>query len=146
MRAKWLLGGVLSVLLTACPGTGPGSIGGTVSLGESITGQRLNYQVGQLRRTDAPRFVPGEVLMEFRGGVSLQSVDGLQLWVQGRRVELQQVRPLGLSNTVLYRTHLSEAETPALLAALRSRSDVASADLNWLEQALAIPMWPGWWP
>lgn len=139
MRAKWLLGGVLSILLTACPGTGPGSIGGTVSLGSSITGQRLNYQVGQLRRTGAPHFVPGEVLVEFREGVSLQSVDDLRLMVQGRQVELQQVRPLGLPNTALYRTNLSEAETPALLAALRSRSDVASADLNWLEQALAVP-------
>lgn len=139
MRAKWLLGGVLLVLLTACPGTGPGSIGGTVSLGSSITGQRLNYPVGQLRRTGAPRFVPGEVLVEFRGGVSLQSVDGLRVLVQGRQVELQQIRPLGLPKVALYRANLSEAETPALLAALRSRSDVASADLNWLEQALALP-------
>ncbi|MCX7782257.1 MAG: S8 family peptidase, partial [Meiothermus sp.] len=140
MYARWLLGGVLLALLTACPGGGSGNIGGTVSLGSSITGQRqIDPQPGKLRRTGEARFVPGEVLVEFRGGVSLQSVGSLRLLVQGRPVELQQVRPLGLPNTALYRADLSEAETPALLAALRSRPDVASADLNWLEQALATP-------
>lgn len=138
---RWFWGGVLLTLLTACPGEGSGSIGGTVSLGSSITGQRLQIdpQPGKLRRTGEARFVPGEVLVEFRGGVSLQSVSSMRLEVQGRPVELQRVRPLGLPNTSLYRADLSEAETPALLAALRSRSDVASADLNWLEQALATP-------
>jgi serine protease len=139
MYAKWLLAGMLLVTLTACPGEGPGNIGGTVSLGSSITGQRLDFQVGQLRRTGAPRFVPGEVLVEFRGGVSLQSLGSLRLEVQGRLVELQQVRPLGLAHTALYRASLSEAETPALLEALRRRPEVASADLNWLEQPLAVP-------
>lgn len=141
MYARWLLGGVLLALLTACPGGGPGNIGGTVSLGSSITGQRLQIdpQPGKLRRTGEARFVPGEVLVEFRVGVSLQSVSSLRLQIQGRPVELQQVRPLGLPNMALYRADLSEAETPALLAALRGRSDVVSADLNWLEQPLATP-------
>jgi len=139
MYAKWLLAGMLLVTLTACPGEGPGNIGGTVSLGSSITGQRLDFQVGQLRRTGVPRFVPGEVLVEFRGGVSLQSLGSLRLEVQGRLVELQQVRPLGLAHTALYRASLSEAETPALLEALRRRPEVASADLNWIEQPLAVP-------
>ncbi|MDW8426899.1 MAG: S8 family serine peptidase, partial [Meiothermus sp.] len=140
MFARWLLGGALLVLLAACPGEGPGDIGGTVSLGPSITGQRLiEARPGKLRRTGPPRFMPGEVLVEFRGGVSLQSVGSLRLTVQGRPVELQQVRPLGLPNTALYRADLSEAETPTLLAALRSRPEVASADLNWLEQPLAVP-------
>lgn len=141
MYAKWLLGGVLLALLTACPGGGSGNIGGTVSLGSSITGQglQINPQPGKLRRTGEARFVPGEALVEFRGGVSLQSVSSLRLQVQGRPVELQQVRPLGLPKMALYRADLSEAETPALLAALRSRSDVVSADLNWLEQPLATP-------
>ncbi|MBO1437161.1 S8 family serine peptidase [Meiothermus sp. CFH 77666] len=148
MYARWLLGGVLLALLTACPGgdSAGGDIGGTVSLGPSITGQRLQIdpQPGKLRRTGEARFVPGEVLVEFRGGVSLQSVSSLRLQVQGRPVELQQVRPLGLPNMALYRADLSEAETPALLAALRGRSDVVSADLNWLEQPLAPPNDPGY--
>ncbi|PZA07325.1 MULTISPECIES: S8 family peptidase [unclassified Meiothermus] len=148
MYARWLLGGILLTLLTACPrggsgsiGGGSGNIGGTVSLGSSITGQRLQIdpQPSPLRRTGEARFIPGEVLVEFQGGVSLQSVSSLRLEVQGRPVELQQVRPLGLPRTALYRADVSEAETPALLAALRSRSDVASADLNWLEQPLAAP-------
>ncbi|GIW24985.1 S8 family peptidase [Meiothermus sp.] len=139
MYARWLLGGVLMALLTACPG-GSGNIGGTVTLGSSITGQRqIDPQPGKLRRTGEARFVPGEVLVEFRGGVSLQAVGSLRLLVRGRPVELQQVRPLGLPHTALYRADVSEAETPALLAALRSRPDVASADLNWLEQPLATP-------
>ncbi|MGK0617431.1 S8 family serine peptidase [Meiothermus cerbereus] len=138
-RLRWGMALVLMVALTACPGEGPGSIRGTVSLGSSITGQRLDFQVGKLRRSGAPRFVPGEVLVEFRGGVSLQSLGSLRLAVQGRLVELQQVRPLGLAHTALYRASLSEAETPALLEALRRRPEVASADLNWLEQPLAVP-------
>jgi len=150
MYTKGLLGGVLLVLLTACPsgGSGGGSsnIGGTVSLGSSITGQRLRIdpQPGKLRHTGEARFVPGEVLVEFRGGVSLQSVSSLRLQVQGRPVELQQVRPLGLPHTALFRAELSEAETPALLSALRNRSEVVSADLNWLEQPLATPNDPGY--
>ncbi len=140
MYARWLLGGVLLALLTACPGgdSAGGDIGGTVSLGRSIIGSRL--QPGDSSAAlHGVRYVPGEVLVQFKGEVSLQSVGALQVALNGQMVELQQVRALGLPNTLLYRANVGEAETPALAEALRLRADVAAAEPNRLDRLWLTP-------
>ncbi|AWR88045.1 S8 family peptidase [Meiothermus taiwanensis] len=79
-----------------------------------------------------PSFAPGEIIVRFRPGVSLQSLQGLS--VAG--VELQQVRPLG--QAFLYRAPLDPAQTLAALRILRARSEIAYAHPNYLLSAQAV--------
>lgn len=110
----------------APPPPGNGTISGTV---------RISLQTA-LPPTDlsAP-FVEGELIVQFRPQVSLQSLDRLS----AAGVELEQVRPLGLERTFLYRAGLNRAETLAALAELQRRSDVAYAHPNYLLFAQATP-------
>ncbi|MGK0619305.1 S8 family serine peptidase [Meiothermus cerbereus] len=129
-RVLWL--GLLALIITACtsqppsPPPGNGIISGTVRIASQNT----------LSASDltAP-FVEGEIIVQFKPQVGLQSLNRLS--VGG--VELQQVRPLGLERTFLYRANLNRSETLALLQQLQGQSDVAYAHPNYLLFAQAIP-------
>jgi serine protease len=80
-------------------------------------------------------FVEGEIIVQFKPQVSLQSLNRLSVGV----VELEQVRPLSLERTFLYRANLNREDTLALLHQLQEQSDVAYAHPNYLLFAQAIP-------
>lgn len=105
----------------APPPPGNGVVSGTV---------RISLQSAQ----SAP-FVEGELIVQFKPQISLQSLGRLRL----AGAELQQVRPLGLERTFVYRGRLSRAETLAVLGELQRRSDVAYAHPNYLLYAQATP-------
>ncbi len=82
--------------------------------------------------------VPGEVLVNFKEGVSAQELGSLS--VGG--VELTAVRTLDLgpADLRLYRAGgLTQATTLALVDELRARPDVVSAFPNWILHALKTP-------
>lgn len=135
---SWRVGcaGLLVALLTACGGGGSGGdIGGTVSLAFGTTSDSLSTQIPQKFESLNGEFVPGEVIVRFKPSVSLQSVQSLQ--VMG--VQVQQVHPMGLADTALYRAALGASDTLALVQALRQRSDVLYAHPNYILKALATP-------
>jgi serine protease len=107
------------------PPPGSGVISGTVSIALSNSQQADPH---------AP-FVDGELIIQFRPQVSLQSLSRLS--VSG--AELQQVRPLGLGRTFLYRAGLNRADTLATLRLLQSRSDVEYAQLNYILTTQTTP-------
>jgi len=76
-----------------------------------------------------------EIIVQFKPQVSLQSLNRLSVGV----VELEQVRPLSLERTFLYRANLNREDTLALLHQLQEQSDVAYAHPNYLLFAQAIP-------
>jgi serine protease len=80
-------------------------------------------------------FVEGELIVQFKPQVSLQSLGRLS----AAGVELQQVRLLGLERTFLYRASLNRADTLAVLAELQRRNDVAFAHPNYLLFSQATP-------
>ena len=128
----------LLVALTACGGgggTGGSDIGGTVSLAFGTKSTLLIEQIPQKFESLNGEFVPGEVIVRFKPSVSVQSVQSLQ--VMG--VEVQQVHPMGLADTALYRASLGASDTLALVQALRQRSDVLYAQPNYIMKALATP-------
>lgn len=110
----------------APPPPGNGTISGTV---------RISLQTALPSADPSAPFVEGELIVQFKPQVSLQSLSKLS----AAGVELQQVRPLGLERTFLYRAGLSRAETLAVLAELQRRSDVAFAHPNYLLFAQATP-------
>lgn len=120
----------VSVSTVPPPPPGSGVISGTVSVGT---------QASTAAQADAP-FVPGELIVKFKPGVSLQSVTRLS--VSG--VELQQVRPLSLENTYLYRAAMTKADTRAALSVLQSRSDVEYAQPNYILSSFAVPNDPSY--
>ncbi|MER3554183.1 MAG: peptidase S8 and S53 subtilisin kexin sedolisin, partial [Meiothermus sp.] len=113
----------LTVNVQAASGGGPGSISGTVSVGAAAT------SLGQAE------FVPGELIVKFRSGVSLQSVQTLS----AGGVQLQQVRPLSLENTYLYRTIQTREAVLGGLSALQTRADVEYAQPNFILRPQATP-------
>ena len=121
-RVLWL--GLLALIVIACtsqPSTPPGNgvISGTVriALQNTLSASDLT----------AP-FVEGEIIVQFKPQVGLQSLNRLS--VGG--VELQQVRPLSLERTFLYRANLNREDTLALLQQLQEQSNVAYAHPNYL--------------
>ncbi|MDX2008063.1 MAG: S8 family peptidase [Meiothermus sp.] len=93
-------------------------------------------------------FVPGEVIVKFRPGVSLQSLQGLSAQVGGQRVEAAWVRPLGLPETGLFRASLDAAQTLELIAQLGRRPDVVYAEPNYLSRVFKAPndpLYPRQW-
>ncbi|WP_245453129.1 S8 family peptidase [Meiothermus taiwanensis] len=80
-------------------------------------------------------FVEGELIVQFKPQVSLQSLGRLS----AAGVELQQVRLLGLERTFLYRASLNRTDTLAVLAELQRRNDVAFAHPNYLLFSQATP-------
>jgi serine protease len=113
----------LTVNVQPASGGGPGSISGTVSVGAAAT------SLGQAE------FVPGELIVKFRSGVSLQSVQTLS----AGGVQLQQVRPLSLENAYLYRTVQTREAVLEGLNALRTRADVEYAQPNFILRPQATP-------
>ena len=128
-RVLWL--GLLALIIIACtsqPSTPPGNgvISGTVriALQNTLSASDLT----------AP-FVEGEIIVQFKPQVGLQSLNRLS--VGG--VELQQVRPLSLERTFLYRANLNRSDTLALLQQLQEQRNVEYAHPNYLLFAQAIP-------
>lgn len=111
-----------SFSVSAPPPSGSGSISGTVSIAAPAS-------------TQAARFVVGEIIVRFKSGVSLQSVETLS--VGG--VALQRLRPLSLANTHLYRANLDTSGTLTAVAALLSRSDVEYAEPNYILEPFLTP-------
>ena len=128
-RVLWL--GLLALIVIACtsqPSTPPGN--GVISGTVRITSQNT------LSASDLTMpFVEGEIIVQFKPQVSLQSLNRLSVGV----VELEQVRPLSLERTFLYRANLNREDTLALLHQLQEQSDVAYAHPNYLLFAQAIP-------
>lgn len=92
-----------------------GNISGTVSI---ATGAALAFD------TD---FVPGDVIVKFKGGVSLQNVQALHA---GGAV-LQRVRSLSVERVSLYKASLDVQGTLAAIADLVARGDVEYAHPNY---------------
>ncbi len=125
-----LIGLGLIATLIACGGSTPPvvdpppmvnkSISGTVTIASSSSG------------SDAP-FVPNEVLVKFKSGLSAQNASSLQ--VSG--ATLQNVRALGLENARLMRS--SSADVGGVVQALQARADVVWAQPNYIMQAVAVP-------
>lgn len=151
MQMHWInrqviLAGAAAFLLAACGGgssPGSASFSGTLSLGRSAALASLPILEVPLGLPPAggTSFVPGEVIIKFRPGLSLQSVQSLR--VGG--VSVQQVRPLaGVQAASLYRADVDESGTLELLRGLRSRSDVLWAEPNYIWKALATPNDPAY--
>jgi serine protease len=112
----------VSFSVSAPPPPGSGSISGTVSIAAPAS-------------TQAARFVAGEIIVRFKTGVSLQSVETLS--VGG--VALQRLRPLSLANIHLYRANLDSSGTLSAVNALLSRSDVEYAEPNYIFEPFLTP-------
>lgn len=113
----------LTVSVGAVTGGGPGSISGTVSVGAAASS------------LSTAEFVPGQIIVRFRSGVSLQSVGTLS----AGGVQLQQVRALSLENTYLYRTPQTRQAVMDAVNALQTRSDVEYAQPDYILKAQAQP-------
>ena len=113
------------------PDPGSSSVAGTLIFPGQVGGQPsgLNQSAGQ------PEFVPGEVIVKFRSGVTLQSQRGLRVQVAAQHVQLERVRSLGLERTELFKTSLNAAATLELIAQLSERSDVEYAEPNYISRA-----------
>lgn len=105
----------LSVLGGGGGGGSGGNISGTVSI---ATGAALASD------TD---FVPGDIIVKFKGGVSLQNVQALHA---GGAV-LQRVRGLSVERVSLYKASLDVQGTLAAIADLVARGDVEYAHPNY---------------
>lgn len=96
-------------------GSGGGSISGTVSIGS-----------GAALASDTD-FVPGDIIVKFKSGVSLQNVQTLSA---GGAV-LQRVRSLSVERVWLYKAALDVQGTLAAVADLVARGDVEYAHPNY---------------
>ena len=125
----------------------PGSVNPFDDTAEGSDWERLNvpddFVIGAQKGNDLNahrpvEVVPGEVLVNFREGVSAQGLSKLRVG----DTELRAVRrlELGTSDLRLYRSSgLSQAATMALVDTLRARPDVVSAYPNWILHALKTP-------
>ncbi|WP_299425677.1 S8 family peptidase [uncultured Meiothermus sp.] len=105
----------LSVLGGGGGGGGGGSISGTVSIATGTS------------PTSDPDFVPGDIIVKFKGGVSVQSVQALRA---GGAI-LQRVRGLSVEQVSLYKASLDAQGTLAAIADLAARADVEYAHPNY---------------
>lgn len=147
---KALLVGAVALLLAACGGgTGgnqPREFSGTLGMGLSGSGTQAlaNLPILQLPErlniSSAPEFVPGEVLVKFKSGLSVQSVQALS--VGG--VSLQHAQSLPVQSAALYKASVSAAQTLELVRQLRGRADVAWAYPNYIWRAFAAPNDPAY--
>lgn len=130
MKFLWLI--PLLSLIAACSGpAGTASVSGTIDSG-SVLPRSLPVE-------SSSQFVPGELIVKFKAGLRLQSLERLS--VGG--VQLASVRPLGVAGTVLYRSDgLSAAKTRELARTLNTRSDIEYAVTNDLAFAMAEPTDP----
>lgn len=132
MKSIWF--GLL-VLLVACPAGNNG--GGGVPVKKEISGTVKIAGTGPATIAEKAEFVPGEVLVTFKTDLSARSLSSLS--VAG--ISMRAVRASSLERTSLYRsdTVRSQAGTLALVAKLKSRTDVAWAEPNQILRASAIP-------
>jgi|UniRef100_A0A7C3HIJ0 serine protease len=144
---KALLAGAVALLLAACgsPGGNPtlelsGTLGMGFSGGSGLADPLILQTPWQPPKTASEVFVPGEVLVKFKPGLSVQSVQTLS--VGG--VSLQHTQSLPLRSATLYRASVSAAQTLELVRQLRSRSDVEWAYPNYIWQAFATPNDPAY--
>jgi serine protease len=117
----------------------------TVGLGETTLGTPVAQHPGEhWELVEDTEFVPGELLVAFKPGLSLQSLQTLS--VDG--VQLEHVRPLALPDVQLYRVEAGlgtlsvEAREEATLEAARAlsaRPDVLYAHPNYILKPLATP-------
>ncbi|MDX2006763.1 MAG: hypothetical protein SFU83_15940 [Meiothermus sp.] len=101
---------------------GSGTLGGTVSIAPPAAASALDYS-----GTPLDSFVPGEVIVKFRG-ISLQRAE--PLWAGG--VGLQFDRPLGLEGAGLYSTEPDPQSTLRAINELNLRPDVEYAQPNFV--------------
>jgi serine protease len=138
-RVWTLLLVALLFVLAACGPFDPprGSISGQVgfSLGATQTGSEIRVIARPFAQTSAADFVPGEVVVKFRPGVSLQTVHSLQ--VAG--VGLQRVEDLDNQGMMLLRVAASKPQTLEVVRALSRRADVLYAQPNYIRQAFKTP-------
>ncbi|MER3555382.1 MAG: peptidase S8 [Meiothermus sp.] len=145
---QWKIFGLtaLLALLAACGGGGNGgtnnppppagdTLSGTVRLGGGSGSSAALPYSNRLFTSDREEFVPGEVIVKFKPGLSLQSVSILS--VGG--VSLQRVRPLGLESTSLYRASTDAVGTLRLVQGLKARPDVLWAQPNFIQHPLKTP-------
>ncbi|MDX2005631.1 MAG: S8 family serine peptidase [Meiothermus sp.] len=131
MKLLWLP--PLLALLAACAAApGPASVSGVIDSGEVLP-RRI------LENSASSQFVPGEVIVKFKSGLSVQSVGALE----AGGVHLAAVRPLAVEGATLYRAGgLSAAQTLELVRSLSARSDVEYAVTNDLAFISAEPTDP----
>jgi serine protease len=86
-------------------------------------------------------FVPGDVILKFRGGVRPQSVGALQVRVGSQNVGVNRVAALGaaLPGVELYKANVDAAGTLALVAQLTARADVEYAEVNQIYRIKKVP-------
>ena len=118
---------------------GPGSISGKLIFPGNVEGAVLGSPdgfVSNIMSDDTPSFVPGEVVVKFRSGVQLQSLQTLS--VQG--MTLQRAQSAGLPRTALYKAgSLDEQGTLELVADLSARPDVVYAEPNYIKTIQKTP-------
>ncbi|MDX2007272.1 MAG: S8 family serine peptidase [Meiothermus sp.] len=140
---KWVFAGLLAALLGACttPSAPPNTLSGSVRLNLGGSGLSLPVLSTLERPTESTEigWVPGEVIVKFRPGVSLQRLERLN----AGGLELQRVRRLALENVELYRASAS-ASVEAVARGLAARADVEWAQPNYLLRATATPNDPAY--
>lgn len=115
-----------SVLVTvSSTGGGGGGSGGSISGTASIS-------TAATKDTD---FIPGQIIVKFKAGVSLQSVSALQ--VGG--VSLQRVRGLSVERASLYSAPLGVQQTLETVANLSARGDVEYAQPRYRYRIFRAP-------
>lgn len=138
------LAGALVLTMAACGGGNGGGTNPPPAAGDTLSGTvRLGGSGSSAALPSSPHlftagreeFVPGEVIVRFKPGLSVQSVGSLS--VNG--VSLQRVRALGLVDTSLYRTNTDSAGTLRLVQGLKARGDVLWAQPNFIQRALKTP-------
>ncbi len=99
-----------------------------------------------LQQSGRPEFVPGEVIVKFRGGVRTQSLSTLQVQLANQTVNLARVSALGaaLPSTELFKAKLDAAGTLELIRQLQTRGDVEYAEPNSIFYARKVPNDPAY--
>jgi serine protease len=114
------------------PGGSGGSISGTVSIG-----------TGGASAADTD-FVPGQVIVKFKAGVSLQSLQALQ----ASGAVLQRVRGLSLERTALFQAPLDAQGVLNAVAELSARPEIEYAQPNYMLYPARTPndpLYPQQW-
>ena len=87
----------------------------------------------QTPAANRPRFIPGELLLKVKPGVSAAAL--------AASVNAVVARPIGDGSIVLL--ELRSGDVPTALAALKGRAGVVFAEPNWLRQLHVTPSDPG---
>ncbi len=125
----------------------PGSVSPFAVAGQGSGLERLRLPENPIVRfqkrndlnADRPlELVPGEVLVKFEEGISVQGLRSLR--VGGTELSAVRALKLGPAELQLYRANgLGKAATLALVDSLRARPDVEAVSPNWVFHALKTP-------